>query len=317
MDPHALDPLERRLTPCAEFPNDNEDLHHGAIWACIELGRGLSCEPLRPSPVPAAIEDGPADVAPDVALVPALPAEPTEIVSLLTIPRIEDAPADSPTGAPTAAMTEIVSLLTIPGLEEGSEARAEGVRDVQPLGDEFETELVGDDSEPIEIVDELSFEDAVDGGLVVAEPARSTEEPAPSDPYARLVSSLEEVARGLGARDEGIACLAALFGQTRLDGFNPGERAVEALVAADVVARGARGFSRSQTFTAKVLAWQGILRGESEDFALPDGGALDPLDEWAADLLARIVGLPGREEGIRRDLRRRGIAAFGLVADAA
>ncbi len=254
----------------------------------------------------APLEDGPRDV-------PAPAVETTQIVSMLTIPRIGEAPAD----APPAETTPIVSMLTIQGLEEDSEAGVEGVLGVRPLGDELETELLGEDAEPIEIVDELSFEDAVDDGLVAAETAASIEEPAPVDPFARLVSSLEEVARGLGAGDEGIACLAALFGQTRLDGFNPDERAIEALVAADVVGRGARGFSRSQTFTATVLAWQGILRGESEDFSLPDGGALEPLDEWAADLLARIVGLPGREEGIRRDLRRRGIAAFGLVAEAA
>ncbi len=253
--------------------------------------------------------------------VPALPADSTEIVSMLTIPRIEDAPTAEPTDAPTDATlvepTEIVSMLTIRGPDTGSGAQVEGVLDVQPLGDELETEWLGEDAEPIEIVDELSFEDAVDDGLVVAEPAGAGAEPAPADPFARLVSSLEEVARGLGARDEGIACLAALFGQTRLDGFNPGECAAEALVAAGVVARGARGFSRSQTFTAKVLAWQGILRGESEDFSLPDGGALDPLDEWAADLVARVVGPPARADLIRRELRRRGIAAFGLVAEAA
>jgi hypothetical protein len=326
MDPHALDPFERRLTPCAEFPNDNEDLHYGSIWVCVELGRDLGCEPPRSRPMAAPrmaapLEDGPRDVRPGLASVTDPPADPTEIVSMLTIPRVEDAPVDAPPADPTAAPavdpTEIVSMLTIQGLEEGSEAGAEGVCDVQPLGDQLETEWLGEDAEPIEIVDELSFDDAVDDGLVAAEPARSTEEPGASDPFTRLVSSLEEVVRGLGAGDEGIACLAALFGQTRLDGFNPGERAAEALVAAGVVARGARGFSRSQTFTATVLAWQGILRGESEDFSLPDGGALEPLDEWAADLLARIVGLPGREEGIRRDLRRRGIAAFGLVAEAA
>jgi hypothetical protein len=61
-----------------------------------------------------------------------------------------------------------------------------------------------------------------------------------------------------------------------------------------------------------VLAWQGILRGESEDF-----GALGPLDEWAADVVARVVGNPARADGIRRELRRRGVAAFGVVADAA
>ena len=325
MDRHALVSFERRLTPCAEFPNDNENLHHGAIWVCIELGRDLRCEAPPPCPAASPLQEGPRDVGPDLPPVAAPTADPTEIVSMLTIPRIEEAPADSidappsePTDAP-AEPTQIVSMLTIQGLGEGSEAGAEGVCEVQPLGDELVTEWLGEDAEPIEIVDELSFgfDDAVDDGLVAAGPAPSTEEPAPSDPFARLVSSLEEVARGLGAGDEGIACLAALFGQTRLDGFKPGDRAAEALVAADVVARGARGFSRSQTFTAKVLAWQGILRGESDDFSLPDGGALEPLDEWAADLVARVVGPPARADGIRRDLRRRGIAAFGLVAEAA
>jgi hypothetical protein len=326
MDPRALDPFERRLTPCAEFPNDNANLHYGSIWICAELGQELRREPPQPCPVATPLEDGPRDVGPDPVPVPAPTVDSTEIVSMLTIPRIEEASADSridappsePTYAPPPSEpTEIVSMLTIQGLEEGSEARVEGVCGVQTLGDELETEWLGEDAEPIEIVDELSFEDAVDDGFVAAEPARSTDEPAPPDPFARLVSSLEEVARGLGACDEGIACLAALFGQTRLDGFNPGERAAEALVATDVVARGARGFSRSRTFTAKVLAWQGILRGESEDFSLPDGGALEPLDEWAADLVARVVGPPARADLIRRDLRRRGIAAFGLVAEAA
>ena len=317
MDLNAPDPFERRLTPCAEFPNDNEDLHHGAIWVCVELGRDLQCEPPRPRPMAAPLEDESLDVGPGLAPVPAPPADSTQIVSMLTIQGFEEAPADAPANTTPSESTQIVSMLTIQGLEEGPEARVEGVCDVAALGDELETEFLGEDAEPIEIVDELSFEDAVDDGLVGAEPARSTEEPAASDPFARLVSSLEEVARGLGARDEGIACLAALFGQTRLDGFNPGERAAEALVAAGVVARGARGFSRSPTFTAKVLAWQGVLRGESEEFSLPDGGALDPLDEWAADLVARVVGPPARADVIRRDLRRRGIAAFGLVAEAA
>ena len=84
-----------------------------------------------------------------------------------------------------------------------------------------------------------------------------------------------------------------------------------------MIARTPRGIRRSSGFTAKVLAWQGILRGESEDFALSDGGALEPLDEWAADVLARVLGAPARTDGIRRELRRRGVAAFGLVASAA
>ena len=129
--------------------------------------------------------------------------------------------------------------------------------------------------------------------------------------------ALEDAALALGAGDASLQSLGALFGQTRLDTFAPGERALEALLAGDVLAQGQRGLSRSSAFTSKVLAWQGILRGESEDFALPNGGSLEPLDEWAADVLARVLGTPARADGIRRELRRRGIAAFGLVADAA
>ena len=62
-----------------------------------------------------------------------------------------------------------------------------------------------------------------------------------------------------------------------------------------------------------MVAWQGILRGESEDFSLCGG----TLDEWTANVLARLLGNAGRADGIRRELRRRGIAAFGLVSAAA
>ena len=37
------------------------------------------------------------------------------------------------------------------------------------------------------------------------------------------------------------------------------------------------------------------------------------LDEWAADVLARLMGAPDRIPSLRRDLRTRGVVAFGLV----
>jgi hypothetical protein len=95
---------------------------------------------------------------------------------------------------------------------------------------------------------------------------------------------------------------------------------MEALLAGKVLVRESRGLARTSGFSRQVLAWQGILRGESEDFGVPGYGALEPLgplDEWSADIVARVVGNPARADGIRRELRRRGVAAFGLVADAA
>ena len=180
-----------------------------------------------------------------------------------------------------------------------------------------DADLLDDVTDPIEIVDELCFDDSLEELPGESDAVETVDEEVPADPFAQLVAALGEVARGLGAGDDGIACLDALFGQTRLEGMPIAERASEALVAGGVIAQGARGLTRSAPFTAKVLAWQGILRGESEDFSLPDGGTLEPLDEWTADVLARLLGPPARADGIRRDLRRRGIAAFGLVAQAA
>jgi hypothetical protein len=305
MEYHAL---ERRLTPCAEFPNDNQDLHHGAIWIGREPGREPVCELPRARVLATAFEEEPME--PDFGLAPSasLPEDSSEpIVGLLTI---DEHPGDS--GEP------VIGLPTID--ERGGHFPAEA--------EEFPESLLAEDADPIEIVDELSFDDSLDDLPAVlratepepvsdgaAEPA--SEPAAPADAFAQLVASLEDVARALGAGDEAVACLDALFGHSRMEGVAAGNHVAEALIAGGVVARGTRGLVRSGPFTAKVLAWQGILRGESEDFSLADGGALEPLDEWAADLVARVVGPPARAEGIRRDLRRRGIAAFGLVAKAA
>jgi hypothetical protein len=325
MERHAS---ERRLTPCAEFPNDNQDLHHGAIWVGVELGREPVCELPRARVLATAFEAEPLES--DLGLAPAsLPADSTEpIVGLLTI---DERPADSSERVLPADSTE--------GEDLRKDLLAEVADFEENVRDEvadFEENLLAEDADPIEIVDELSFDDPVEdlpavlrtAGPVSRQapaepvtewtPVEPASEPAgPTDAFAELVASLEDVARALGAGDEAVACLDALLGQSRMEAIAAGDHVVEALVAGGVVARGGRGLVRSGPFTAKVLAWQGILRGESEDFSLADGGALEPLDEWAADLLARVVGPPARAEGIRRDLRRRGIAAFGLVVKAA
>ncbi len=273
MEYHAF---ERRVTPCAEFPNDNPDLHHGAMWVCMELGREPTCK----LPLPRALA----------------PAE--GVVSWLVNEEPEPEREPEP---------ELEAPVSLPSLPVSHLALADGLDD----------DLLDDDPEPIEIVDDLSFEDAADDERADAEAVECAAERAPEDPFARLVNAAEDVARTLGAGHDDVACLHGLFGQSRLEGIAPGERAMEALVAGGVIAQGPRGLVRSSGFASKVLAWQGILRGESEDFSQSDGGALEPLDEWVADVLARVLGTPARADGIRRELRRRGIAAFGVVAEAA
>jgi hypothetical protein len=212
------------------------------------------------------------------------------------------------------------------GMLEAS-AEPDAIADIDTLRGlpDANAELDGPDPDPdapyeendepgaIEIVDELCFDAAVDE----SDGAPSAPAPAVEDPFARLIHALEGVAIAQGAGEESVTCVRALFGVTRSDGMAPGERATEALLAAGIVVESAhegRGLVRSGAFTAQVVSWQGILRGESEDFAACGGGALD---EWAASVLARVLGSPSKAESLRRELRGRGVAAFGLLADVA
>jgi len=263
--------------PCAEFPNGNAALHRGAVWECADVVGAPSCE---------------------------LPeAEPTSRAE----PQILD------------SVSPCLPVQPLPLFADDDEDHKDDEQEDEPGF--------------IEVVDELTLEGAVDEfELVVAAPGAEADaaladrdederEPVAHDPFATLVGALEDTARALGAGEPGVACLRALFGVTRWDAIDaiaaadPGGPAVEALLAGQILVRSetrANAVARASGFTEQVLAWQGILRGETEDFAL-----CAALDEWAADVLARVLGAPARAETIRRELRRRGVAAFGLVANAA
>jgi hypothetical protein len=128
-----------------------------------------------------------------------------------------------------------------------------------------------DDDEPIEIVDDLGFDDVFEEPPV---PAR--------DPFLTLAAVVKEVAQTFGADSSGAAKLDLLLGVDASDDLAP-----------------------------QAIAWRGILRGESEDY---EACGAATLDEWAASVVAGVVGGTSKADGIRRELRRRGVAAFGLVA---
>ncbi len=178
----------------------------------------------------------------------------------------------------------------------------------------------------VEVVEDFTFEDDFEDQVSVtsleeettvhdtASESRELTTEATHDVFDTFVGVLEQVATASGADARAVECLHALLGQSRLEGIAPDDSITEALVAGALVVRTDRGLVRAPAFTAMVLAWQGILRGESEDFG-PCGAA--SLDEWSANLVARVLGLASKVEGIRRELRRRGVAAFGFVAEAA
>lgn len=157
------------------------------------------------------------------------------------------------------------------------------------------TEANYDDGPAIEIVDELTFADTVDeaplGGDMeddlppLDEAPEAGDAPAePSDLFTTFVEAMCDVAQSFGAGPDGVVHLRALLGQARIEGVATEGRAA---------------------------AWQGIIRGESEDFG-PCGA--QTLDEWAAGIVASVVSGSGRKEAIRSELRGRGIAAFGFMA---
>ena len=135
-----------------------------------------------------------------------------------------------------------------------------------------------------------------------------------ADSFAVFVRLLEQVALACGGSADSGAALKGLLGETRLDSAGLPTAAADALIAGGHVESTPSGIRRSESLTRTVLAWQNILRGESEDFTACGSVALD---EWAADLVARVLGSPTQKAALRRELRARGLAAFGLVAQAA
>jgi hypothetical protein len=165
-----------------------------------------------------------------------------------------------------------------------------------------------DDPGDIEIVDDLSFDDAIDEPgrpqadpieSLPAEPSGDSRPPDEDDAFAALVRALEEVAMATGAGESAMALLRVLTGRARRDS------------TAELDTAGATDLD---TWRGQALAWQAILRGESDDFGAC-GGAM--LDDWCAALLAFVIRSPARTDGLKRDLRRRGVAAFGIVTAAA
>jgi hypothetical protein len=192
-----------------------------------------------------------------------------------------------PCGAPVAhfAASEVVVEVE-PAVEETLAV---------PEPDEIEPPvLLEETTEPIEIVDSIELEGPievvpapveVDVSVVIAAEApvevevelevaaEAGEVAADDDAYALFIRKLAEVAVASGATMDAAS--------------------IDALLGTDAVA----------------TAWRAILRGESEDFSTC-GGALD---EWAAAALASMMSAPHKIAQIRRELRARGVAAFGLI----
>ncbi len=280
----------------AEFPNDNPELHRGVSWVCLDV-TGLPVA-IPPEPEPMAvtviapetitavmvIEPEPASMSVAELLAP---PEPEVIEAIEVIDAIEEPPVPEP------RISGIVARGAVHDLDDEDDDAADIVVEELPPLDESAS---------------------VEGAPMMAAPplpappalvATSTSlPPASDDPFTVLVSTLADVAIGAGSPYVA-SLLPGLLLEGRLDHAMPADAGV-ALAEADI----ARGTEVSATFIGQTRAWRAMLAGTSDDFAAC-GNAM--LDEWAAELLARLLGAPSKATALRRELRSRGVAAFGLV----
>jgi hypothetical protein len=184
---------------------------------------------------------------------------------------------------------------------------------------EFVTTLASDDA-----VFDFDGDDATGlPGIVVLKPnpmldvKKSAElavsnEAAPAaapDLFAAYVAAVVEVARSTG-HAPAAAALPTLLEGVEFDVAKLPDDARARLLDAGVL-RSSDGVVRpSEAFIATAAAWRGVLRGATSDFSACGDSTLDG---WTADLLKAFGVGQGTTTDVRRELRRRGVAAFGML----
>ena len=142
------------------------------------------------------------------------------------------------------------------------------------------------------------------------EVAEATPIEATASGFEAFVGALSGVLVERGAT-RAAANVGALLGQRRLgrDAFDAGTRKV-------LVARGlidAKTGRPTLEFSVVAHAWRDVLEGTNGD--LSACGSMT-LDVWGAELLGALLGARERSDELRRALRQRGVAAFGMLAAA-
>lgn len=131
--------------------------------------------------------------------------------------------------------------------------------------------------------------DEEESGLPEAAPVTTSVLPPPMDPFNVFVQTVAD------------ACIAS-------------DELVTAAALPDLFFREETLPGLDGAVVSELRGWRAVLRGESDDLG-PCGAC--SLDEWTAGVLARLCQKASKVQVFRRELRSRGIAAFGLVDAAA
>lgn len=138
-------------------------------------------------------------------------------------------------------------------------------------------------------------------------PLKAPAPPAPETPFERFLTAMVRVALAESATQLA-AELPLVLRDGRLRPNALGADAEKALKTRGYL--GPEGSAASDAFVAAQSAWRDVLSGHSTN--LSACGA-HTLDEWAALLLAALLGKPAaRADELKKALRREGVAAFGM-----
>lgn len=141
--------------------------------------------------------------------------------------------------------------------------------------------------------------------LVVVE---AKPEPAPVpvstavDDFPRLVEAMVSVLLEAGAT-RAAAGVRLLLEEGEVDESTFGD-----VATGGSLVKNASRIALTSSGLTTARSWRKLLGGESDDLSSCES----TLDAWCADLLAGLCGKPADE--LRKALRRRGVAAFGLLA---
>jgi hypothetical protein len=143
--------------------------------------------------------------------------------------------------------------------------------------------------------------------LPLAEPAsQPTLEASPFDVFIQTVA---RVAMARGAT-RAAAAVTALLSAGRLTTDGVDKALLDGLVRRRILSPGSG--HASPELAQATRAWRAVLEAADADLS---GCGSSTLDAWAAELLAAVMNAPSGELGeLRRELRRAGVAAFGLLA---
>jgi hypothetical protein len=201
-----------------------------------------------------------------------------------------------------------------PGWEKVTPAPPSVAPVLEPVAPELATQPVERAAEAEAVESERVSEPLVERAAVL-EPAELEAdvveaEPAPTG-FASFVAALSELLAEQGAT-RAAANVGALLGMARL-----APDAFDATTAATLVARGmldATSGRPTPEFSVLARAWRDVLDDTGGDLSACGSATLDV---FGATLLVTLLGVPtGRAEELRRALRQRGVAAFGMLVAA-